>query len=232
MLIAALPDAETAGNIATLLFSLTLTFNGKPIHLFILQQKRRYLIFPHIGVMQPPAALPGFWIFMYRVSPLTYLVSGITSTGIHARPVICASNELSRFDPPPNQTCGAYLADFLATKLGGTLINPSATTQCEYCQLGISDQFLASVGIEWDTRWRDYGIGFSYIFFNIGMAVVFYYVFRVRKWSAASVKKGPSELVHWLKEGGSWARTLLVGHGKKIPEGEEERTLPNTNRIY
>lgn len=50
MLIAALPDAETAGNIGTLMFSLTLTFNG---------------------VFQPPKALPGFWIFMYRVSPLT-----------------------------------------------------------------------------------------------------------------------------------------------------------------
>jgi ATP-binding cassette, subfamily G (WHITE), member 2, PDR len=50
MLISALPDSETAGNIATLMFSLTLTFNG---------------------VFQPPYALPGFWIFMYRVSPLT-----------------------------------------------------------------------------------------------------------------------------------------------------------------
>jgi ABC-type multidrug transport system ATPase subunit len=50
MLISALPDAETAGNIATLMFSLMLTFNG---------------------VFQPPQALPGFWIFMYRVSPLT-----------------------------------------------------------------------------------------------------------------------------------------------------------------
>ena len=50
MLISALPDAETAGNIATLMFSLMLTFNG---------------------VFQPPKALPGFWIFMYRVSPLT-----------------------------------------------------------------------------------------------------------------------------------------------------------------
>ena len=52
MIIAALPDAETAGAIATLMFSLILTFNG---------------------VFQPPEALPGFWIFMYRVSPLTYL---------------------------------------------------------------------------------------------------------------------------------------------------------------
>jgi ATP-binding cassette subfamily G (WHITE) protein 2 (PDR) len=50
MLISALPDSETAGNIATLMFSLTLTFNG---------------------VFQPPQALPGFWIFMYRISPLT-----------------------------------------------------------------------------------------------------------------------------------------------------------------
>jgi len=50
MLISFLPDAETAGNIATLMFSLILTFNG---------------------VFQPPNALPGFWIFMYRVSPLT-----------------------------------------------------------------------------------------------------------------------------------------------------------------
>jgi ATP-binding cassette subfamily G (WHITE) protein 2 (PDR) len=50
MLISALPDSQTAGNIATLMFSLTLTFNG---------------------VFQPPNALPGFWIFMYRVSPLT-----------------------------------------------------------------------------------------------------------------------------------------------------------------
>lgn len=50
MMISALPDAETAGNIATLMFSMCLTFNG---------------------VFQPPFALPGFWIFMYRVSPLT-----------------------------------------------------------------------------------------------------------------------------------------------------------------
>jgi ATP-binding cassette subfamily G (WHITE) protein 2 (PDR) len=49
MIIAAMPDAETAGNIATLLFSLMLTFNG---------------------VLQSPSALPGFWIFMC-ISPLS-----------------------------------------------------------------------------------------------------------------------------------------------------------------
>ena len=40
MIIAAMPDAETAGNIATLLFSMMLTFDG---------------------VLQNASALPGFW---------------------------------------------------------------------------------------------------------------------------------------------------------------------------
>ena len=44
MLVAAAPDAETGGNFSTLLITMALTFNG---------------------VMQPPDALPGFWIFMY-----------------------------------------------------------------------------------------------------------------------------------------------------------------------
>lgn len=54
MIIAAMPDAETAGNIATLLFSMMLTFNG---------------------VLQSPTALPGFWIFMCMDSPLNYFVN-------------------------------------------------------------------------------------------------------------------------------------------------------------
>lgn len=41
--IAALPDAQTAGAVVSLLFGLMLSFNG---------------------VMQSPTALPGFWIFM------------------------------------------------------------------------------------------------------------------------------------------------------------------------
>lgn len=51
MVIAAIPDTQTASPIVVLLFSMALTF---------------------CGVMQAPSALPGFWIFMYRVSPFTY----------------------------------------------------------------------------------------------------------------------------------------------------------------
>ena len=90
--IAALPDAQTASAIVTLLFSMTLIFNG---------------------VMQTPDALPGFWIFMYRVSPLTYWVAGIAAAMLHGRQVVCAEVELSIFNPPAGQTCGQYMEAYL-----------------------------------------------------------------------------------------------------------------------
>lgn len=185
--------------------------------------------------MQPPQALPGFWIFMYRVSPLTYVVDGIAATGMHAKPVVCASNEFSRFAPPAGQTCGQYLSGYLASAAGsvGQLVNPESTTQCEYCPLTVSDQYLSQVAITYDTRWRNYGIGFAFIFFNIFAAVLLYYVFRVKHWNIAAVAKGPSKFVDWVGEGGRWIRTGLVGHGKKIPEeGSRDQAKGKGNRIY
>lgn len=165
MLISALPDAETAGNIATLMFSMALTFNG---------------------VFQPPNALPRFWIFMYRVSPLTYLVSAIASTGISGREVTCASNEIAIMQPSSaGQTCGDYLGAY-ASVAGGAIYNPLATSDCQYCTLQNSDQYLASVAVSYSTRWRDYGIGFAFIVFNIAVAVLAYYFIRVRKSSGKS----------------------------------------------
>lgn len=127
LLIAALPDAETAGNIATTMFSLMLTFNG---------------------VLQSPSALPGFWLFMYRVSPLTYTVGGLAATTIHGREVTCAQEELAIFDAPSGQTCGTYLQEYLATA-PGQLYNPDAATGCEYCPITNGDQFLAQSSIYW-----------------------------------------------------------------------------------
>lgn len=66
MIIAAMPDAETAGNIATLLFSMMLTFNG---------------------VLQSPTALPGFWIFMCKsLGVNNYICILLTSDKIVSHP--------------------------------------------------------------------------------------------------------------------------------------------------
>ena len=157
--IAALPDAQTAGSIVTLLFSMTLTFNG---------------------VMQSPTALPGFWIFMYRVSPLTYWVGGMADALLYGRPISCSQDETSIFNPPSGETCGSYLAPYLA-KAPGSLQNPTATADCRYCQLTSADQFLAGTEIYWNDRWRDFGLMWVYIAFNVFGAVLLYWFFRVRK---------------------------------------------------
>ncbi|KAJ9497454.1 GTPase-activating protein [Exophiala xenobiotica] len=201
MIIAAMPDAETAGNIATLLFSMMLTFNG---------------------VLQSPRALPGFWIFMYRVSPMTYLISGWASTGLHGRHVECARNELAIFDPPSGQTCRQYLAEYLQSGAPGQLYNPSATSGCEYCPLTSADQFLAASNVYYSERWRNFGIGFAYIFFNIFACIMLYYVFRVRRFSITSLAKWPALVADVVLVQGF--RRLFARHVEPTPAGKEAQS--------
>ncbi|OJJ32729.1 hypothetical protein ASPWEDRAFT_42743 [Aspergillus wentii DTO 134E9] len=160
LVIAALPDAETGGAVVNLLFCLALTFNG---------------------VMQVPNALPGFWIFMYRVSPFTYWVAGLAGTMMSGRPVECSSAEMAVFNPPSGQTCGEYMGKFLELA-PGSLKDFNATSACEYCSLTSADQFLASSWIYWGDRWRNFGIFLVYIAFDIAVAVLLYYCVRVKKW--------------------------------------------------
>ena len=124
---------------------------------------------------------------MYRVSPLTYWVGGIAGTMLHGRQVECSDSESSIFDPPAGQSCQQYLAPYLGAGAPGTLQNPDATSQCRYCALSNADQFLAGSGISWDDRWRNFGIMWAYVVFNLLGAVALYYFFRVRK-----VKKSKS----------------------------------------
>ena len=166
MIIVAMPSTETAGNLSTILFSMTLQFNG---------------------VLQTPTALPGFWIFMYRVSPFTYLIGGWAGTGLANREVHCAPNELAIFDPPAGETCGSYLSAYFKAGAPGRLLNPSAQAACQYCPIRNGNQFLAGSGISPLDQYRNLGIGFAYIAFNIFAAIFFYYVFRVRRLSLKSI---------------------------------------------
>ncbi|RAK91395.1 ABC multidrug transporter [Aspergillus costaricaensis CBS 115574] len=133
------------------------------------------------GVMQPPHALPGFWMFMYRVSPFTYFVAGVTSTQLHGVAVNCSAAEMAVFDPPSGQTCVEYLGGYLKT-VPGRLMNPDAMTSCEYCPYSVADQFLAEREYRFDRRWMDFGVGWAFVGFNLGVAVLVYYVFWGRRW--------------------------------------------------
>jgi len=83
---------------------------------------------------------------MYRVSPFTYWVAAMADALLYGRPIECAADELSVFNPPAGETCGSYLAPYL-TQAPGTLQNPDATSSCQYCALSSANQFLSGINI-------------------------------------------------------------------------------------
>jgi ABC-type multidrug transport system permease subunit/ABC-type multidrug transport system ATPase subunit len=159
MVIAGVEQAEGGGNIANLCFSLCLVF---------------------CGVLAGPSTLPGFWIFMYRVSPFTYLVSAMLSTGIARTEVQCAPNEYLHFDPPEGQTCGQYMQIFEDT-MGGYPLDRNALSDCTYCPIRDTDVFLKQLSSNYDDAWRNFGLMWVYIVFNIFGALFLYWLVRVPK---------------------------------------------------
>ncbi|KAL2859549.1 ABC drug exporter AbcA [Aspergillus pseudodeflectus] len=157
-MIAAFDNAENAGNLGNLLFILCLLF---------------------CGVLATPDQFPGFWIFMYRVSPFTYLVSGMLSVGLANTLVTCADNEYLHFDPA-NGTCGEYMEPYRAAN-GGYVLNEGATADCSFCPIRDTNTYLATVSASYGDVWRNWGLMWVYIVFNIVAACGLYWYVRVPK---------------------------------------------------
>lgn len=117
---------------------------------------------------------------MYRVSPFTYLVSGMLSTALSGTSVRCSSIETLVLDPPANQTCFDYLNPF-AVQTGGYIENPEAMSSCAYCTMSSTKTFLDQVYSSWDDAWRNFGIMWAYLVFNIAVALGVYWLARVPK---------------------------------------------------
>ncbi|OAA40910.1 ABC transporter ABCl1 [Metarhizium rileyi] len=165
-IVAGFETAEAGGNLANLMFTLCLIF---------------------CGVLATPETLPRFWIFMYRVSPFTYLVSGMLSTGVANTRVTCAANELLSFEPPSNQTCWQYMESYIGV-FGGELTNPNTTSTCEFCTISDTNVFLAGVSSKYADRWRNFGLLWVFVMFNIAAALFVYWLARVPKNKLGSKK--------------------------------------------
>lgn len=135
LMIAGFETAEAGGNIANLLFTLCLIF---------------------CGVLANPDTLPRFWIFMYRISPFTYLASAMLSTAVANTEVVCANNEYLRFVPAANATCQEYMSTYIQAA-GGYLRDPLATAECQFCPIADTNVFLAGAKANYADRWRDFG---------------------------------------------------------------------------
>lgn len=131
------------------------------------------------GILASKNVMPRFWIFMYRCNPFTYLVSAVLSVGLSDSKINCAPNEFLQFSALGNQTCGQYMALFQSF-VGGTLLDPEAT-ECKFCLLKNTNDYLDTVGIKYSTVGRDIGIFVSFIGFNIIGTIFLYWLARVPK---------------------------------------------------
>ncbi|KAH6954654.1 ABC-2 type transporter-domain-containing protein [Fusarium avenaceum] len=159
MMIAGLPDSDTAAGILNLIF---------------------IMMFAFCGVLAGPDTLPGFWIFMYRVNPFTYVVEGFLGTTIANAPVKCATNEILKFKPAKGSTCKEFLSDYISSS-GGYLSGDSgsSTQECLYCPMASTNEFLKKINVSYDNRWRDFGLLWAYVVFNCAAAVAIYWLVRV-----------------------------------------------------
>ena len=81
---AAIETAETAGNAASGLFTFWLVFCGYVTPSTGLPSLMYHGITNcHSGrILVSPSAMPGFWTWMYFLSPFTYLISAVLSVGL------------------------------------------------------------------------------------------------------------------------------------------------------
>jgi ATP-binding cassette, subfamily G (WHITE), member 2, PDR len=131
-----------------------------------------------VGV--PRVDIPGFWQFMYRISPGTYLVGGIMAAATANSEVACATNEVLQMLAPGGMSCGDFIGPF-ANFTGGRVLNPKARDLCNYCPIATSNDFLARFEIYYGNRWRDFGLLWVYIVVNLLGALGLYWLVRVPK---------------------------------------------------
>ncbi|KAF8272208.1 ABC-2 type transporter-domain-containing protein [Lactarius quietus] len=151
------PNPEIAAQLFNLFFSFV-TFNG---------------------VLQPYKDL-GWWKWMYRTSPYTYLLEGFLGQALGRSDITCAHVEYVTVRPPLAQTCQQYLGKFIDIT-GGYVTNPSATDNCQFCSYRTTDEFLQSdSNIFLSHHWRNFGFIWIYVGLNVFAIYAMTYIFRIR----------------------------------------------------
>ncbi|KAG1809243.1 P-loop containing nucleoside triphosphate hydrolase protein [Suillus variegatus] len=106
------------------------------------------------GVIQPFIEL-NWWKWMYRVSPFAYIIEGLLGQEL-------------------------YMGPFMEFA-GGYLTNPEAAEGCQYCPYRTADQYMYSrFNIKDSDHWRNLGIVFGFVAFNIIAVFWFTYLMRIR----------------------------------------------------
>lgn len=125
-----------------------------------------------------PEAMPGFWKFMYYLSPFTYLVNAVLSNGLARTQVQCSPIELLSLVPRAGESCVEFMGAYMQ-RSGGYVVDVEG--ECLYCPMDRTDTFLEALGIRFEDRWRNFGILWGYTIFNAVLAMAVYWLARVPK---------------------------------------------------
>lgn len=113
------------------------------------------------GVLVPYAQIQNFWRYwLYYLNPFNYLMGSMLVFTTFDVPVHCTQSELAVFNTPGNQTCGEYLANYLAGfGSRSNLLNPDALEACSVCQYRMGSDYLYSINLnDYYYGWQDAGI--------------------------------------------------------------------------
>ena len=152
------PDLQTAAVLVAFLYSFTASF---------------------CGVMQPYSLFPGFWKFMYRVSPYTYFIDTFVSLLLHDRAVHCDAGESVPGQPLKGQTCLEFMTPYI-NEYGGKLKINDSRSVCSYCTYTNGDAFLKTEKMSYHHRWRNFGICAAFCIFNFTAMFVGFYLTYVK----------------------------------------------------
>ena len=56
-----------------------------------------------------------------------------------------------------------------------------STDECRFCPMKSTNDFLATISVDFANRWRNFGLLWVYIVFNIAAAAFLYWLARVPK---------------------------------------------------
>jgi ABC-type multidrug transport system permease subunit len=89
--------------------------------------------------------------------------------------------EYLKLNPSRNQACGEYLNPYIDLVRAGYIEKPDATSDCLFCSVSKTDTFLAAIGSHLDDAWRNFGLMWVYIAFNILGAMFIYWLVLLPK---------------------------------------------------
>lgn len=108
------------------------------------------------------------------------MIDGMLATGLANNRLVCSSIELSNFDPPPGSTCGQFMDSYININ-GGYLVDPDINRGCQFCISNNTNSVLQKLNSDYSHRWRNFGIMWAFIGFNIVTALGLYWLARVPK---------------------------------------------------